>query len=229
MIMRSIVMGGEVPFDSFVNAHYTLAAKAQGITMIISESDCPFTLFQNWYQHAEAVEINDPNAANLCTVDHRGRPSSRIILVKQVDKDGFSFFTNYNSVKAQHLVARPFASLCFHWKSLRLQVRIEGMVRKTEAAVSDAYFATRSRESQMGAHASLQSQVLPHRDVLNQRFADFSEAFGGQDVPRPEHWGGFLLIPETMEFWQDQPHRLHRRLVYDKCRSTTWTTRLLYP
>jgi pyridoxamine 5'-phosphate oxidase len=162
-------------------------------------------------------------------VDHRGRPSSRIILVKQVDKDGFSFFTNYNSAKAQHLVARPFASLCFHWKSLRLQVRIEGMVRKTEAAVSDAYFATRSRESQMGAHASLQSQVLPHRDVLNQRFADFSQAFGGQDVPRPEHWGGFLLIPETMEFWQDQPHRLHRRLVYDKCRSMTWTTRLLYP
>lgn len=197
--------------------------------MIISESDCPFTLFQNWYQHAEAAEINDPNAANLCTVDHRGRPSSRIILVKQVDKDGFSFFTNYNSVKAQHLVARPFASLCFHWKSLRLQVRIEGMVRKTEAAVSDAYFATRSRESQMGAHASLQSQALPHRDVLNQRFSDFSEAFGGQDVPRPEHWGGFLLIPETMEFWQDQPHRLHRRLVYDKCRSMTWTTRLLYP
>ncbi len=197
--------------------------------MIISESDCPFTLFQNWYQHAEAAEINDPNAANLCTVDHRGRPSSRIILVKQVDKDGFSFFTNYNSVKAQHLVARPFASLCFHWKSLRLQVRIEGMVRKTEAAVSDAYFATRSRESQMGAHASLQSQALPHRDVLNQRFADFSQAFGGQDVPRPEHWGGFLLIPETMEFWQDQPHRLHRRLVYDKCRSMTWTTRLLYP
>jgi pyridoxamine 5'-phosphate oxidase len=224
-----MVMGGEVPFDSFVNAHYTLAAKAQGITMIISESDCPFTLFQNWYQHAEAAEINDPNAANLCTVDHRGRPSSRIILVKQVDKDGFSFFTNYNSVKAQHLVARPFASLCFHWKSLRLQVRIEGMVKKTEAAVSDAYFATRSRESQMGAHASLQSQALPHRDVLNQRFSDFSEAFGGQDVPRPEHWGGFLLIPETMEFWQDQPHRLHRRLVYDKCRSMTWTTRLLYP
>ena len=197
--------------------------------MIISESDCPFTLFQNWYQHAETAEINDPNAANLCTVDHRGRPSSRIILVKQVDKDGFSFFTNYNSVKAQHLVARPFASLCFHWKSLRLQVRIEGMVKKTEAAVSDAYFATRSRESQMGAHASLQSQALSHRDVLNQRFADFSQAFGGQDVPRPEHWGGFLLIPETMEFWQDQPHRLHRRLVYDKCRSTTWTTRLLYP
>jgi pyridoxamine 5'-phosphate oxidase len=212
-----------------VNAHYTLAAKAQGITMIISESDCPFTLFQNWYQHAEAAEINDPNAANLCTVDHQGRPSSRIILVKQVDNDGFAFFTNYNSAKAQNLVARPFASLCFHWKSLRLQVRIEGMVRKTEAAVSDAYFATRSRESQMGAHASLQSQALPHRDVLNQRFSDFSEAFGGQDVPRPEHWGGFLLIPETMEFWQDQPHRLHRRLVYDKCRSMTWTTRLLYP
>lgn len=197
--------------------------------MIISESDCPFTLFQNWYQHAEAAEINDPNAANLCTVDHQGRPSSRIILVKQVDNDGFAFFTNYNSAKAQNLVARPFASLCFHWKSLRLQVRIEGMVRKTEAAVSDAYFATRSRESQMGAHASLQSQALPHRDVLNQRFSDFSEAFGGQDVPRPEHWGGFLLIPETMEFWQDQPHRLHRRLVYDKCRSMTWTTRLLYP
>ncbi len=197
--------------------------------MIISESDCPFTLFQNWYQHAEAAEINDPNAANLCTVDHQGRPRSRIILVKQVDNDGFAFFTNYNSAKAQNLVARPFASLCFHWKSLRLQVRIEGMVRKTEAAVSDAYFATRSRESQMGAHASLQSQALPHRDVLNQRFSDFSEAFGGQDVPRPEHWGGFLLIPETMEFWQDQPHRLHRRLVYDKCRSMTWTTRLLYP
>jgi pyridoxine/pyridoxamine 5'-phosphate oxidase len=88
-----MVMGGEVPFDSFVNAHYTLAAKAQGITMIISESDCPFTLFQNWYQHAEAAEINDPNAANLCTVDHQGRPSSRIILVKQVDNDGFAFFT----------------------------------------------------------------------------------------------------------------------------------------
>jgi len=197
--------------------------------MIIPEPDCPFTLFQNWYQHAEAAEINDPNAANLCTVDHQGRPSSRIILVKQVDNDGFAFFTNYNSAKAQNLVARPFASLCFHWKSLRLQVRIEGMVKKTEAAVSDAYFATRSRESQMGAHASLQSQALPHRDVLNQRFSDFSEAFGGQDVPRPEHWGGFLLIPETMEFWQDQPHRLHRRLVYDKCRSMTWTTRLLYP
>jgi pyridoxamine 5'-phosphate oxidase len=224
-----MIMGGEVPFDSFVNAHYTLAAKAQGISMIIPEPDCPFTLFQNWYQHAEAAEINDPNAANLCTVDHQGRPSSRIILVKQVDNDGFAFFTNYNSAKAQNLVARPFASLCFHWKSLRLQVRIEGMVRKTDAAVSDAYFATRSRESQMGAHASLQSQGLPDWDVLNQRFAEVVQTFQDKDVPRPPHWGGFLLMPERMEFWQDQPHRLHRRLVYDKCRSPTWETRLLYP
>lgn len=196
---------------------------------MIDNADCPFTLFQNWYQQAETAEINDPNAATLSTVDEQGRPSSRIILVKQVDQNGFAFFTNDNSAKAQHLMVHPFASLCFHWKSLRLQVRIEGMVRKTEVAVSDAYFATRSRESQIGAHASLQSQILPDRDVLNQRFFQLSQGFQGQDVPRPPHWGGFLLIPDRMEFWQDRPHRLHNRLVYDKCRSTTWKTRLLYP
>ncbi|MFM7621371.1 MAG: pyridoxamine 5'-phosphate oxidase [Alphaproteobacteria bacterium] len=191
--------------------------------------ECPFGVFQLWYQKAEAEEINDPNAATLSTVDERGRPSSRIILVKQVDQNGFAFFTNYTSTKARHLTERPFASLCFHWKSLRVQVRIEGMVHKRDASASDAYFATRSRESRIGAHASLQSQTLPDRAVLERRFADVADAFVNQEVPRPEHWGGFLLIPETMEFWQDQPHRLHHRLVYDKCRSTTWETRLLYP
>jgi pyridoxamine 5'-phosphate oxidase len=196
---------------------------------MMSESECPFTLFQAWYQKAEAAEINDPNAATLSTVDERGRPSSRIILVKQAGRDGFAFFTNYTSPKAQHLLARPFASLCFHWKSLRLQVRIQGTVQKTEAPASDAYFATRSRESRIGAHASLQSQILPDRGILEGRVLDLTQTFEGGDVPRPDHWGGFLLIPETMEFWEDQPHRLHNRLVYDKCHSTDWITRLLYP
>jgi len=190
----------------------------------------PFPQFEAWYAEARQSEINDSNAMALATVDAEGRPSVRMVLLKGHGPDGFIFYTNFEGRKAQHLLANPNAALLFHWKSLRRQIKIEGAVGPVDAATADAYFATRSRDSQLGAWASDQSRPLASRDIFMQRYEEVRTRFEGQDVPRPPHWGGFRLVPERIEFWQDREHRLHERHVFTRSApGEPWTEGLLYP
>jgi pyridoxamine 5'-phosphate oxidase len=181
---------------------------------------------------ADAARSGDPepSAMSLATADSDGRVSSRIVLLKALDTHGLHFFTNYESDKAAQLAAHPQAAVGFHWKTLRdqIQVRVEGRVAKVPAAESDAYFATRPRLSQIGAWASLQSQELQGREVFDARVAMFEEKFAGIEVPRPAHWGGYVLMPDRFEFWYGAQYRLHDRIVYQR-RADVWVRRLLYP
>jgi pyridoxamine 5'-phosphate oxidase len=190
--------------------------------------DDPFTLFDAWFAEARAGEPNDPNAMALATADARGRPSCRMVLLKGHGPDGFVFYTNREGRKAADLAENAQAALLFHWKSLRRQVRIEGAVTLASDAESDAYFASRSRDSQLGAWASDQSRPLADRATFEARFAEMQERFEGQDVPRPPHWGGYRVVPDTIEFWQDRAHRLHERRVFTRS-GEGWTEGLLYP
>ena len=188
----------------------------------------PFGLFDAWFAEAQESEPNDPNAMALATVDASGQPSVRMVLLKGHGPDGFVFYTNRESRKADDLAAMPKAALLFHWKSLRRQVRIEGAVTHVTDAESDAYFVTRGRESQLGAWASEQSRPLDVRETFETRFAEVQARFDGQDVPRPPHWGGYRVTPHALEFWQDRAHRLHERRVFT--RSTGgWGEGLLFP
>ena len=188
----------------------------------------PFTLFNDWFAEARASEPNDPEAMALATADAKGRPSVRMVLLKGHGPEGFIFYTNEESAKAQEIAANPHASLLFHWKSLRRQIRIEGLVEQISDARADAYFATRARDSQLGAWASDQSRPLDCRATFERRFEDVKRRFEGDDVPRPPHWGGYRLVPETIEFWTDRPHRLHERRLF-VLKGTGWTEGLLYP
>lgn len=188
----------------------------------------PFALFDSWYAEAQASEPNDPNAMALATADVDGRPSNRMVLLKGHGPDGFVFYTNREGRKAADLAANPHAALLFHWKSLRRQIRIEGAVELASDAESDAYFASRSRDSQLGAWASEQSRPLADRDTFESRFAEMQARFEGQDVPRPPHWGGYRVVPAIIEFWQDRAHRLHERRVFTRA-GNGWIEGLLYP
>lgn len=188
----------------------------------------PFALFDAWLAEAVASEPNDPNAMALATADAAGRPSCRMVLLKGHGPDGFVFYTNREGRKASDLAANPHAALLFHWKSLRRQVRIEGAVELVSDAESDAYFASRSRDSQLGAWASDQSRPLADRATFEGRFAEMQAQFGDDDVPRPPHWGGYRVVPESIEFWQDRTHRLHERRVFTRS-AGGWTEGLLYP
>lgn len=188
----------------------------------------PFALFDAWYAEAREAEINDSNAMALATADGEGRPSNRMVLLKGHGADGFVFYTNRQGRKAGEIAENAHAALLFHWKSLRRQVRIEGPVIWASDAESDAYFASRSRDSQLGAWASDQSRPLDARQTFEARFTEVSARFEGQDVPRPPHWGGYRVLPRTIEFWQDRAHRLHERRVFTK-RGSGWTEGLLYP
>jgi len=191
-------------------------------------ADNPFELFDAWMAEAREAEINDSNAMALATVGADGQPSIRMVLLKGHDERGFVFYTNLNSRKARDLIDRRKAALLFHWKSLRRQVRIEGSVSGVSQDEADAYFATRARDSQLGAWASDQSQPLPSREVFEAQFAEMEARFEGQEVPRPPHWSGFRVAPERIEFWHDRPHRLHERRLFTRD-GDGWTEGLLYP
>ena len=183
--------------------------------MEIATGTNPFNLFQSWFEEAVAAEINDPDAIALASVDAKGMPSVRMVLLRQWSEDGFLFFTNYESRKAGELLATGKAAFCMHWKSLRKQIRVTGQVRKASAAQSDAYFGSRGRGSQIGAWASNQSRPLPSREALMAKVDEFDKKFPDL-VQRPPHWGGFCLVPDEIEFWVDGEHRLHDRFRFTR-------------
>lgn len=187
----------------------------------------PHALFDRWLSEAETSEPNDPNAMALATVNASGQPSVRMVLLKGHD-DGFVFYTNQTSRKAEDLAATMRAGLLFHWKTLRRQVRVEGPVTPVTDAEADAYFATRGRLSRLGAWASDQSSLLPDRATLEARLAEVTARFEGSDVVRPAHWSGYRVTPETIEFWEDGDHRLHNRRLFTR-NGDGWTEGLLYP
>jgi pyridoxamine 5'-phosphate oxidase len=189
----------------------------------------PFFLFGEWLTEAEAREPNDPNAMALATVDADGRPSVRMVLLKGHDERGFVFYTNLESRKGVALAAHPSAALLFHWKSLRRQIRIEGAVEPVSTAEADAYFASRARDSRIGAWASDQSRPLKSRAHFLKRVAEFGARYAIGDVPRPPHWSGFRLVPDRFEFWQDQAFRLHERRTLVRCDDGSWDEGLLFP
>ncbi|HEV3104976.1 MAG TPA: pyridoxamine 5'-phosphate oxidase [Trinickia sp.] len=188
----------------------------------------PIVQFENWFKQALDARLPEPNTMTLATVDTRGYPSARIVLIKGFDERGFVFFTNYESRKGRDLAANPHASLLFYWIELERQVRIEGTVVKTNAEESDAYFASRPLGSRIGAWASEQSREIESRTLLEAREKAFAERYG-ENPPRPPHWGGYRLIPEAIEFWQGRPSRLHDRILYTRQRDGHWRISRLSP
>lgn len=188
----------------------------------------PFSLFDAWFAEAKASEVNDPNAMALATSGADGQPSVRMVLLKGHSPEGFVFYTNLESRKAEQFGENAQVALLFYWKSLRRQIRIEGSTSPVADAVADAYFATRSRDSQLGAWASDQSRPLESRTRFEARFSDVETRFAGQSVPRPPHWSGTLVTPVRIEFWQDREHRLHERRLFSR-HAAGWCEGLLYP
>lgn len=189
----------------------------------------PFVWFAAWMSEAERSEPRDPNAMTLATATRNGRPSARAVLLKGADERGFVFYTNTESRKGDELAANPHAALLFHWKSLGRQIRIEGRVEPATAAEADAYFASRARISRLGAWASDQSRPLDSRATLEQGLAEAEARYPQDDIPRPPHWSGYRVIPDSFEFWQDMPHRLHDRTVFTRDTDGGWTARKLFP
>lgn len=188
----------------------------------------PFLLFDEWLAEAREAEINDPDAMAFASVDAQGRPSVRIVLLRSFGPAGFGFFTHLDSRKGRELLANPHGALAIHWKSLRRQVRAEGRVEQVGEEDADAYFGSRARQSQIGSWASDQSRPLESRELFEQRYEDMRTRFEGKDVPRPPRWSGFRLIPHSIEFWSDRPHRLHERRLFT-LENGRWVESLLYP
>jgi len=189
----------------------------------------PLPLFQRWLEEARQAGIKLAEAMTLATATPDGKPSARLVLLKQADDRGFVFFTNYNSVKARELDSNPQAALVFYWPQLERQVRVEGKVERVSAAESDAYFKTRPRESQIGALASPQSEVIASREALQQKAEELEQLYEGREIERPTHWGGYRLYVERIEFWKGRPGRLHDRIAYDRQTDGTWFIARLAP
>ena len=189
----------------------------------------PFKQFARWFADAEQAELPLRNAMTLARASRAGKPLARMVLLKEVDARGFVFYTNYQGRKARELKENPFASLVFYWQPLSRQVRVEGAVERVAADESDRYFASRPRGHQLEAHVSAQSQVIKDRVFLEEQFESFTQKFAGQEIPRPAHWGGYRLIPETLEFWQEGEHRLHDRLRYRRVDDDQWVIERLAP
>jgi pyridoxamine 5'-phosphate oxidase len=202
---------------------------AEGVAEI-GASQNPYEVFADWLALARKSEPNDPNAMALATADSEGMPDVRMVLLKDIDPEGFVFYTNLESNKGMQLTANPKAALCFHWKSLRRQVRVRGHITPVTDAEADAYFATRARDSRIGAWASAQSRPLEDRFALEKSVAAHALRFGVDEVPRPAFWSGFRLNPTRVEFWRDKPFRLHDRLVFERTEAGgNWSTLKLYP
>jgi pyridoxamine 5'-phosphate oxidase len=195
----------------------------------IGAKENPFALFHAWLDEAKTSEPNDFNAMSVASVDGEGRPNVRMVLLKDAADGSFVFYTNYESAKGVELIGRPFAALCFHWKSLGKQVRVRGSVEKTSAADSDSYFATRPKDSQIGCWASAQSRAVETRWAFEKEIAKYAAQYALSKVPRPPYWGGFRVTPFEIEFWRNRPFRLHDRLVYRREGSEPWRTERLYP
>jgi pyridoxamine 5'-phosphate oxidase len=191
--------------------------------------DDPLEQFKIWFQEALQADLLEPNAMTLATVNGEGQPSARMVLLKNLDARGFVFYTNYNSQKGQHLTENPFAALVFWWDKLERQVRIEGAIEKVSPAESDQYFSSRPLTSQLGAWVSPQSQVIESREVLEDKLRELTRLSQNQELSRPEHWGGFRVIPQMIEFWQGRPSRLHDRLRYQLSSNNTWIRERLAP
>jgi len=189
----------------------------------------PLKLFQRWLDEAIASGIHLPETMTLATSTPEGKPSARLVLLKQADERGFVFYTNYNSMKARELDSNPQAALVFYWPQLERQVRVEGKVERTLADESDAYFKTRPRESQIGALASPQSEVIPSREALQQHARELETLYEGREVERPAHWGGYRLLPGRIEFWKGRPGRLHDRILYERQADGSWAISRLAP
>lgn len=206
-----------------------MQAKA-GLQMAEIIADDPIATFLSWLDDATKSELNDPTAMTVATCDSAGRPSARMVLLKEADARGFVFYTNTESRKGEELDANPNAALVFHWKSLRRQVRVTGAVERVSDEEADAYFASRARGSQIGAWASDQSRPLEGRFDLEKRVARYAAKFGAGTVPRPPHWTGYRIVPLEIEFWQDKPFRLHERVVFHRDASgNPWEKGRLYP
>src|SRR3954466_2696731 len=196
----------------------------------ITPREDPFALFDIWFAEARQSEPNEPNAMALATADAQGRPDVRMVLLKDADANGFVLYTNYESAKGAELEANSFAALCFHWKSIGKQVRVRGPVAKVSEAESDAYFATRAKDSQIGAWASPQSRLMQGRFAFEKEVAKYAAKYALAKVPRPPYWGGFRVTPLELEFWRNRPFRLHDRLVYRRDAPTSpWCTERLFP
>ena len=189
----------------------------------------PIDLFRRWYDAAVKSGSRLPDSMTLATATKDGRPSARVVLLKRFDNDGFVFYTNYNSSKGRELEENPRAALVMYWIVLDRQVRVEGPVERVSAAQSDEYFQTRPRESQLGALASPQSEVIESREVLEKRYAELDELYRDRTVDRPAHWGGYILKPERIEFWQNRTGRLHDRILYQRDSTGSWSIQRLAP
>lgn len=199
---------------------------------ILNESEVQADAIQQfalWFEQAMEAKVPEPNAMTLATADGKGRPSARIVLLKDFDAEGFVFFTNYESHKGKDLKANPHAALVFFWHDLERQIRIEGKVKKIKSKESDLYFFSRPKESRLGAWTSPQSQKIESREILEETFEELAQTYAEQDPPRPDFWGGYRLIPKRIEFWQGRPSRLHDRVLYEKSPSGKWKISRLAP
>lgn len=196
--------------------------------MLIKKHSDPLILFHDWLEEAKAHEPNDPAAACLATASRDAVPSARMVLLKDFDPDGFVFYTNTQSKKGDDLGTNPKAALCFHWKSMRRQVRVEGSTTEILDKTANEYFETRPRSAQIGAWASIQSAILPNRDILEDRFLEYDRKFSDKVVPRPPHWSGYRLKPARIEFWLSRDSRLHERLSYSM-KGESWHLEWLFP
>lgn len=193
-----------------------------------TEESEPYRLFAAWLEDATASELNDPNALALATVDSEGMPNVRMVLLKGVDERGFVFYTNFESQKGEEILGTMKAAMCFHWKSLRRQVRVRGPVERVSDEEADEYYASRPRGSRIGAWASRQSRPLESRFALEKAVAEYTARHAVGDIPRPPHWSGFRILPRSIEFWHDRPFRLHDRVVF-KQTGNQWEKTRLYP
>lgn len=201
-------------------------------TSFLSEKDVdknPFRQFGKWFNQALSAEIIEPNAMTLATADTHGYPNARIVLLKDFDDEGFTFFTNYNSHKGQEINENPNATLLFFWIELERQIKIRGTVEKISKEDSEDYFYSRPSGSQLGAHASPQSSVIPGREFLENNLKNLEQEYQDKKIPKPEHWGGYKVIPKTIEFWQGRANRLHDRIIYTVQNDRSWKIERLAP